>query len=128
MRWFDNLPNLKEKIMAEGIVVKACIEWLCAHRCDIIRNNSGAIKTEKGFWLRFGKKGSGDILALSPYGRWIEVECKTPSGDVQDHQADRQALVQSKGGIYIIARGSADALEQYKHDILAMPNWKANHA
>lgn len=109
--------------MAEGAVVKACIQWLVWHQCDIIRNNSGAIKTAAGHYLRFGKKGTGDILAISPYGRWIEVEAKSATGDMRALQLERQKLIQSKGGVYIICRNSADALDDMKSEILAIPSW-----
>lgn len=109
--------------MSEGHVIKACIQLLYLWGCDVIRNNSGAVKTEAGHYFRFGKKGSGDILALSPFGRWIEVECKDGKGVVSEEQLARQKLVKSKGGVFIICRDSADELEVHKDRILAKPNW-----
>lgn len=109
--------------MSEGHVIKACIEWLHWHGFDIIRNNSGGLKDHTGRTVRFGKKGSGDILALSPFGRWCEIECKFGKGEVSEHQIARQKLVTSKGGVYIICRNSADELEVHKDRILAKPNW-----
>jgi len=111
--------------MSEGHVIKACIDWLCLHQCDIIRNNTGAYKAESGHYIRYGKKGSGDILALSPFGRWVEVEAKTRDGQLRPEQLERMALVRSKGGVYVVARGNIDALEQYKSEILAKPLWQA---
>lgn len=109
--------------MSEGHVIKACIQLLCLWKCDIIRNNSGAIKTAAGHWLRFGKKDSGDIIACSPYGRWIEIECKYKAGAVRIGQEARQRLIQSMGGVYLIARDNTRALEEHKEEILARPSW-----
>ena len=73
-------PNIKKQ--PENSIVKACICWLYRHGCDVIRNNTGtAIRkyvrqsdgAELTYRIRYGKKGSGDIIACSPYGRWIEV-------------------------------------------------------
>lgn len=111
--------------MSEGMVVKACIEWLCLHGCDIIRNNTGAFKksyrrndgSTAEYHVRVGKKGSGDILACSPYGRWIEVEAKFGKNGQQPEQVLRQQQIESRGGVYIVAR-SIDDLETRKADIL----------
>jgi hypothetical protein len=91
--------------------------------CEAIRNNTGAFKTEKGHYVRFGKKGSGDILAVSPFGRWIEIECKWGKGEPTFDQLERQKLVQSKGGIYLLVRNNTEELERHKDRILAKPNW-----
>jgi hypothetical protein len=109
--------------MSEGHVVKACIQLLILWKCDIIRNNTGAVKTEHGAYLRFGKKGSGDILALSPHGRWVELECKFGRGATSPEQDARQKLVQSMGGVYLFVRNNTAELEAHKNRILAIPQW-----
>jgi hypothetical protein len=109
----------------ESLVVQACIQWLYLHGCDVIRNNTGAFKqsyTRKDgsvgeSWIRTGKKGSGDIIACSPKGRWIEVEAKSDSGEQTPEQVARQKAIQSRGGVYIVAR-STDDLEAAKSQIL----------
>lgn len=103
----------------EGIVVKACIQWLWANKCEFIRNNTGAIKTSAGHYLRFGKKGSGDIVFCTPNGRYGEVECKSSTGVMSPEQEAHRKLIMARGGLYIIARGSADALENMKEQILS---------
>ena len=112
--------------MSEGQVVKACIDWLCLHNCLIIRNNSGAFKTSytrkdggiSEYMVRTGKKGSGDIVFCSPYGRYGEVECKYGSNKQQPEQIQRQKDVEQRGGLYILAY-STDALELRKAEILS---------
>jgi hypothetical protein len=120
-------PNIKKQ--PENPVVKACICWLYRHGCDVIRNNTGVAKREYirksdgvklTYRIRYGKKGSGDIIACSPYGRWIEVETKSEDGTLSDEQLKRQLAIISRGGVYIVAR-SVDDLERRKEDILAKP-------
>lgn len=118
--------------MKESLAVTACIQWLCWHGCDIIRNNTGAHTKEyvrksdgvkKRYYIRYGKKDSGDIIALSPFGRWVEVETKSTDGVLNDGQKKRKNLVESKGGVYVVARNT-DALERAKSKILAKPIWQ----
>ena len=109
----------------ESLVVSACIQWLYLHGCDVIRNNTGAFKsiyqrkdgTTGVAWVRTGKKGSGDVLACSPHGRWIEVECKSDQGEQSPEQFQRQVAIEARGGIYVLAR-STDDLEARKADII----------
>jgi hypothetical protein len=111
--------------MSESAVVHACIQWLYLHGCDVIRNNTAAFKstyrrkdgTIGVSWVRTGKKGSGDILACSPHGKWIEVEAKSQDGKLSEHQVRRQQEIESRSGIYIIAR-STDDLELRKAEIV----------
>ncbi len=111
--------------MKESLVVQACIQWLYLNGCDVIRNNTGAFKmpyTRKDgstgeSWVRTGKKGSGDLLACSPRGRWIEVEAKSDTGTQSPEQEARQKAIESRGGIYIVAR-SSDDLERRRNEIL----------
>ncbi len=113
--------------MSESAVVHACLQWLAVHGCSVIRNNTGAFKTtykrKNGTigtsWIRTGKKGSGDILACSPHGKWIECECKFGDNQQEPHQVLRQQEIEQRHGIYIVAR-SVDDLEREKHRILGL--------
>jgi len=109
--------------MSESQVVNACIRLLLLWGCAAHRNNSGAIKTDKGHYIRFGLKGSGDILACSPHGRFIEVECKFGRNEASPEQIERQKLVLSKGGVYLFVRNNTAELEANKDRILAKPSW-----
>lgn len=109
--------------MSEGKVVAACIQLLCLWGCNTIRNNTGAIKTEKGSYFRFGKKGSGDILAISPSGRWVEIEAKFGHNTMSPEQIERQKTVNAMGGVYIVVRNNTEELERHKDRILAKAVW-----
>lgn len=118
------LSDLKAK---EGKVVQACIAWLYHHGCDVMRCNTGTahrsytLKStgqEKQYRIRFGKLGAGDIIACSPTGKWIEVECKNAIGRQRLAQIERQRQIEKRRGIYILAR-STDDLDARKGEILA---------
>lgn len=117
--------------MAEGTVLKACIQRLCYYGCDIIRNQTGSAYRKsknkagitKQWYIQFGKKGSGDIVACSPFGRWIEVETKFGNNGQTIEQKARQQIIESLGGVYILAR-SVDDIDSRADDILAKPQWK----
>lgn len=109
--------------MSEGHVVNACIRLLMLWGCKPMRHNTGAFKTEKGHYVRFGLKGSGDIIACSPSGRYIEIECKFGRNDLSPEQQERQKLIQSVGGIFLVVRNNTEELEAHKDRILAAPNW-----
>lgn len=111
--------------MSEGKVVSSCIQLLCLWGCPFVRNNSGAIKTEKGYYFRFGKKGSGDIIACGPapkdgsHARYIEIECKVRGNVLSPEQRLRKQEIEACNGIYIVAYSLND-LEARKNDILGI--------
>jgi hypothetical protein len=107
----------------ESLVVYACIQWLCLHKVKWWRQNTGAIKTESGAWVRFGDKGSPDLMCRVPViiaGRklatLVGIECKSDTGKLSEDQiAWRDAHV-ADGGLYIVAR-STDDLEAVKSQL-----------
>lgn len=115
----------------ESLVLKACIELLYNWGCELIRNNTGAYKKDytrkkdgvtKSHYIRYGKKGSGDIIMCSPYGRYVEVETKCSTGKLSEDQERRQFNIERRGGVYVPAR-SVDDLVAAKAQILAKPIW-----
>lgn len=97
--------------MSENLVVDACIKWLLLNKYYVWRNNSGAYKTESGHYVRYGLKGSADILGLTPKGQFIAVECKFGTNKLQLSQEAFRDKVLSCNGIYIVAY-SVDDLEK----------------
>lgn len=112
--------------MKEGHIVNACMRWLCVHGCYVWRQNTGVAYREyvtkagvkKRYPIRFGQRGSGDIVGMTPTGRHIEVECKTETGEQRMWQRYHEDRLKEKGALYILAR-SADDLEARKEEILA---------
>ncbi|OWK42041.1 hypothetical protein FRUB_04119 [Fimbriiglobus ruber] len=114
----------------ENPVREAGRAWLEYHGCDVIRNNTAAgwlfpyvkgkatFHSHEGRFIRFGKPGSADLLAISPSGRWVEAEAKSEDGSQSPEQIDRQQEVERRGGVYVLFRSVGD-LEARKREILA---------
>lgn len=94
----------------ENAVVKACLHYLQTLNCFVWRNNTGGFKpySNSGQVVRFGKVGSGDIIGMTPSGRFITIEAKSDKGTQSDYQGEFQRRVEACGGIYILARSTDD--------------------
>ena len=95
---------------AEGDLVRAALTYLEMVGVFAWRNNTGALKVGKRF-IRFGHKGSGDILGVLSAGRMLSVECKIPPYDESDEQIEFKRDVLAAGGLAIVIR-SLDDLEE----------------
>jgi len=110
--------------MKESLVVNACIRWLHTHNVKHWRNNTGAVKTESGAWIRFGDKGSPDIMCRVPVtigaktlATLVGIECKSEKGKLNPNQLAWKQAHEKDGGIYILAR-SLDDIIQNKHELI----------
>jgi hypothetical protein len=120
----------KRNLTTENPIREAGHAWLEYHGCDVIRNNTAAgwlfpyvkgkrtFSVREGRFIRFGKPGSADLLAISPFGRWIDAEAKSDDGEQTDEQINRQHEVERRGGVYVLFRRIED-LSARKGDILA---------
>lgn len=103
----------------ESAVLNACIKWLWANGCYIWRNNSGGYKPEgTSRFIKFGLKGSADIVGMTPSGRFLAVECKAPGNKLKPHQEEFGDKVRRHNGLFFVAT-SIDDLERHKSEILA---------
>jgi len=102
--------------ISEKEIVNSCIRYLVLNGYQVIRNNTGAfaVKGQNGKrrFIRFGFPGSADIIACSPSGRFVAVECKTRNGRLSDKQRDFLERIRSNGGIAIVARSLDDLICQ----------------
>ena len=74
----------------------------------VMRNNSGALRDAHGRLVRFGMKGSADILACYQ-GRFVAVECKREGKRPSPDQVRYANAVRAAGGIYVVVRSKEDA-------------------
>lgn len=103
---------------SEGVIVSQCIKWLLLHGCFVHRNNTGAYKPEGSKrYIRYGYKGSPDILGINPAGKFIGVECKTGYNKLSEAQVNYQKEILGRGGHFVVAY-SVDDLEAIKQKIL----------
>ena len=92
------------------------------------RQNTGAARDKTGRLIRFGVPGAADISGIwrreieehqgdgwdpawTPYGIRIEIECKSPTGTQTEAQRNWQRMIESMGGVYILARSLDDVRE-----------------
>lgn len=73
-------------------------------------NGQPARKTDRGAYaVKFGTPGQGDISGLVlPSGRRLEIECKTERGRQSDDQKSFQRMIETFGGLYVLARSLED--------------------
>lgn len=75
----------------------------------IWRANVLVAKDQSGRLVRAGIKGQADISGiLAPAGRRVEIECKSATGRQSPEQKRWQAMIESLGGIYVLARSVED--------------------
>lgn len=105
------MKRAKPPTIKESAIVSQCIQWLWAKGCYVWRNNTGGYRPEgsKSF-IKFGTRGSADIIGVNPSGRFIGIECKSAKGTLKPEQKLFGDRIKEKGGIYIVAR-SIDDLE-----------------
>jgi hypothetical protein len=95
----------------ESEVLRACLDYLAARGIFAWRNNTGAVRVEGNRFIRFGVKGSPDILGVMPDGRILCIECKSAKGRLTPEQREFGAAVLRRGGVYVVARGIEDLQE-----------------
>ncbi|MFZ4617797.1 MAG: VRR-NUC domain-containing protein [Rectinemataceae bacterium] len=95
--------------IAEAVVLSGCLRWLADHGVYCWRNTTGAYQIQ-GRWIQYGKKGGADILGIDNIGRLICIECKSDRGRLSPEQEEFRREIESRSGIYILAR-SVDDLE-----------------
>lgn len=85
-------------------LTRAVLEWLTVRGIPSWANNTGAVKVGERF-IRFGHKGSTDILAIvPPSGRLLAVECKTGSGRLTADQRAFHQTITDAGGLAVVVR------------------------
>ncbi len=73
------------------------------HNLTLWKNATGAVKIGERF-LRFGMKGSPDILGIGDGGVFIGIEVKTGNARQTPEQKLFEAMVFRRRGVYILAR------------------------
>ena len=95
---------------SESILLRAILqEYGSRPGIRLWRNNTGAARSRTGQVVRFGVPGQADITGvLAPYGRRIEIECKSATGRQSEKQRRFQAMIEKHGGVYVLARETED--------------------
>lgn len=104
---------MQTKIPESG-VVSSCLGLLEIIGIQAWRNNTGALKDNKGRLVRYGKKGSADIIGILPGGKFLSVECKAPGGRVRPDQIDFMNMINKNGGLACIVHSCDELMEVLK--------------
>lgn len=99
----DQAPE--SRILADVLVAVSALPGAL-----VWRNNSGLLFSRSGHRVRASVPGAPDILGVYR-GRAIGIETKTERGRQSTQQRRFQEAFERAGGLYILARRVADALE-----------------
>jgi hypothetical protein len=95
----------------ENSVKRACLEYLAARGVFAWSNNTGAVRVDGKRFVRFGMKGSPDILGVTNGGRILCVETKSERGRQTAEQREFEEAVRERGGVYVVAKSVLDLQE-----------------
>lgn len=79
--------------------------------------------------FRYGLTGSADITGIGPGGVRLEIEAKVGDDVQRPTQAPFQRMIETFGGIYVIAYSAEEAEEVLLARVAshARPQWLENH-
>lgn len=75
------------------------------------RQNTGSARIG-GRFVRFGWPGCSDVLGMLRDGRFLAVECKSPTGRLRPEQAVFLERINGAGGVGFMARDCRDVLRE----------------
>ena len=93
---------MKKMYQSEKEILKSILEYLGIMKIFVWRNNSGALRTESGGFVRFGATGAPDIVGLLPGGQFFGIEVKRHGGKQTDAQRSFEEAIKKQGGVYIL--------------------------
>ena len=86
---------------SETQLVKAIMDYLSLEKIFAWRNNTGAFKTERGDFMRFGSVGSPDIMFLRN-GYFYGLEVKVGKNKQSPAQEQWEIGCRKNGGMYFV--------------------------
>lgn len=106
---FAKLRKRANNSAAHTRLVATCMFYLNSHPGRYAWKNNTGTASRRGFKIKFGDKGSADIIACVS-GCFVGFECKTGKGRQSKDQRAWQAKIVEAGGKYFIVR-SLDELK-----------------
>ena len=98
----------------EQDLVHAVINYLNSKGHYVWRNNTGAIvSVYNGIkrFIRYGKKGSSDVIGVAKDGRMMAIECK-----IEGHKTDKLRFEDQLRFLDVVRRRGGIAILAYKID------------
>lgn len=107
---------------AHTALVRDALEQLAINGYTAWKSGAGGYETETGAFIKYGKKGGGDITIILPlriglrtFGLHVEAEAKTGKAVQRKNQKLHQKfVVERNGGVYILFRSTNELLERLK--------------
>lgn len=96
--------------MKEAATQRAILEYLALKRYFHWRNNTGAYKTARGGFIRYGTPGSSPDIFLIKNGFVWGIEVKTERGKLSEHQEAFCVAFTEAGATYLVARSIDDVV------------------
>ena len=100
----------------EAVVLGSCLSLLSILGIYAWRNNSGALRNKSGRLIRYGLKGSSDIIGICPDGRFLAIECKKEKGAVRRDQIEFINQINELGGVAGIVHNTDELMEILKRE------------
>ncbi len=109
------------KSPTETNLVNTCLQHLELKHIYAWRNNTGAavvqaVASNKRRYIRYGLKGSSDILGILPDGRFLAIECKMKGKYPTKEQRAFLKRIEENNGVALLVREVDDlirALEEH---------------
>ncbi len=96
--------------------LKNCLLWIAQNRPNwrVWANNTGAVKVMSGRFIRFGLKGSSDIVGIDEDGKFIAIEVKTGKAVQSTQQKMFMKMITERGGRFYLVRKGQSFEEAFK--------------
>lgn len=95
---------------SEQALVNQIIAYLKLSGHYVWRQNTGAMTTKEGRFVKFGHKGISDVLGIAKDGRFIAVEAKVGKNKPTRFQSDFLQEVKDRGGYATVAYDLQDVI------------------
>lgn len=92
----------------QSLVKQILIQYGSKPYVRLWANNTGAVAT-KNRYVKFGLKGSSDIIGILSTGQFIGLEIKTGKSKQSPQQIAFQNMLEKFNGVYILVRSINDA-------------------
>jgi hypothetical protein len=100
------LNNEEAKTLASILLALGSRQDVMAWRNNVLN----ALDTKTGRRIRSCPDGVGDVVGVLDGGRGFAIECKSSDGRLRPAQKAFRARWESLGGLYVLARTQADAI------------------
>ena len=84
----------------ETQLIKQILDYCRYRNLLFYRTQAGAVKTDRGGFVKFGEKGVSDITGCLPNGKYVACEVKVGKNKMQPSQKDFEQRVLKNGGQY----------------------------